>query len=235
MLFVSLLSLAGSVKFHFVIIPLFFHSHVSKYCFSKSSLLLSCKDLLLHWWCTLPAVPLTEQFHPFFFIFWAFQKKNVSSLNSTAFSGWCQGKGEGDSWQKTVQATISRLLLWAWSLSTPDLSHSLCSAIPCSCSPWQFRMGKQRQSSQCCVHQHPRRAEIIPPMQGGTAWAQSILVALVMQNELQMFSRAAMGGSSWFMGCHGFPTLPSPVGTVGRGFFPSSGLEVGGLSPIQVT
>lgn len=56
---------AGSVKFHFVIIPLFSHSSVSKYCFSKPSLLPSCKDLLLPCSCIPPAVPQTKQFHPF--------------------------------------------------------------------------------------------------------------------------------------------------------------------------
>lgn len=56
---------AGSVKFHFVIIPLFSHSSVSKYCFSKSSLLPSCKDLLLPCSCKPPAVPQNKQFHPF--------------------------------------------------------------------------------------------------------------------------------------------------------------------------
>lgn len=55
---------AGSVKFHFVIIPLFSHNTVSKYFFSKSSLLFSCKDLLLPWCCTQVAEPRREQFHP---------------------------------------------------------------------------------------------------------------------------------------------------------------------------
>lgn len=45
----------GCVKFHFVIIPLFSPSNVSKRCFSKSSPLLSCKDLLLPGCCARAA------------------------------------------------------------------------------------------------------------------------------------------------------------------------------------
>lgn len=99
---------------------------------------------------------------PFFWFFEPSKGRMLAPLNSTAFSGGCQGKGEGETWQKTVQGTISRLLLGACSLSTHDLPHSLCSAVPCSCSPLQFSMGKQRQSSRCRVHPNPRRAEIIP-------------------------------------------------------------------------
>lgn len=55
---------AGSVKFHFVIIPLFSHNIVSKYFFSKSPVLLSCKDLLLAWCCMQATEPQTEQLHP---------------------------------------------------------------------------------------------------------------------------------------------------------------------------
>lgn len=43
----SLAGFAGSVEFHFVIIPLFPHSTVSKRCCSRCALLLSCRGLLL--------------------------------------------------------------------------------------------------------------------------------------------------------------------------------------------
>lgn len=55
---------AGSVKFHFVIIPLFSHNTVMKFFFSKSPLLLSCKDSLLAWCCMQTAEPQAEQLHP---------------------------------------------------------------------------------------------------------------------------------------------------------------------------
>lgn len=183
---------AGSVKFHFVIIPLFFHSNVSTCCFSKSSLLLSCKDLLFPWCCTPPAVPQTEQFHHFFE---PSKRRVLAPWIPQPFLGDVSEKERETLSSKTVQATISRLLLQAWSFSIhwwpvpfplPWLCYSLFSLTI------MFKDGPSEAEHSLLCSPPPQKGWDYPlVVQGRMSWSHPILMASVMQNELQRLSRAA--------------------------------------------